>query len=55
MKKKLIVLLGLILIVIIEFGLRFFLGFCNAPLYISDVNYEYIAAPNQTFKQIKIV
>ena len=48
MKKNKILILLLFLTVTIEFSLRFFLGFCDAPLYISD---EYIAAPNQSGKR----
>ena len=33
--------------VILEVSLRYFYGFCNAPLYIEDPDYEYIYAPNQ--------
>jgi len=32
---------------IAELVLRFGFGFCNAPLYISDPDFEYIYAPNQ--------
>ena len=43
------ILIFLIVIVIIstEFILRTFYGFCNAPLYIEDKDFEYIYAPNQ--------
>ncbi|TDT46724.1 hypothetical protein CLV90_0782 [Maribacter spongiicola] len=52
MKKKYnIVILIIFLSITIEFSLRFFLGFCDAPLYISDESYEYIAAPNQNGKR----
>lgn len=41
----------LILIILLagltEIVLRFKYGFCNAPLYISDPDFEYIYAPNQ--------
>ena len=33
--------------VVLEISLRYFYGFCNAPLYIEDPDYEYIYAPNQ--------
>jgi len=49
MKKIYKILISLLLLtLIIEFSLRIFLGFCDAPLYIADNNYEYIATPNQT-------
>lgn len=34
-----------------EAVLRFKYGFCNAPLYISDPDFEYIYAPNQNVKR----
>jgi len=34
-----------------EAVLRFKYGFCNAPLYISDPDFEYIYAPNQDVKR----
>lgn len=36
---------------IAEAVLRFKYGFCNAPLYISDPDFEYIYAPNQDVKR----
>src|SRR5690606_2054823 len=41
----------LFLLVCIELILRFGYGFCNAPLYIKDADYEYIYAPNQRVKR----
>lgn len=51
--KKLykIIFISIIIGITIEFSLRFFLGFCDAPLYISDESFEYIAAPNQSGKR----
>lgn len=43
-KKGVIVLLVL---VFCECLLRFGFGFCNAPLYVEDPDFEYIFAPNQ--------
>ncbi len=43
--KTVAILIGLG--VILEVTLRLFFGFCNAPLYIEDPDYEYIYAPNQ--------
>ncbi|WP_300021519.1 hypothetical protein [uncultured Maribacter sp.] len=37
----------LLILFTVEIILRYYFGFCNAPLYISDANFEYIAAPNQ--------
>ena len=34
-----------------EIVLRYKYGFCNAPLYISDPDFEYIYAPNQKLKR----
>jgi hypothetical protein len=34
-----------------EMVLRYKYGFCNAPLYISDPDFEYIYAPNQEVKR----
>lgn len=34
-----------------EIILRYKYGFCNAPLYISDPDFEYIYAPNQNAKR----
>ena len=42
--------IGVILVIglaLSELALRFFGGFCNAPLYVSDSNFEYVLAPNQ--------
>jgi hypothetical protein len=39
------------LLLFIELILRFGYGFCSAPLYIKDPDYEYIYAPNQTVKR----
>ena len=42
--------IGMILIILLgisEIALRFFFGFCNAPLYVSDPDFEYVLAPNQ--------
>lgn len=39
------------LLICIELILRFGYGFCNAPLYITDPDYEYIYAPDQTVKR----
>lgn len=48
--KKLFLLL-LTFAIIGEFYLRYFQGFCNAPLYIESKKYEYIVAPNQDGKR----
>lgn len=37
----------LMLLSVIELVLRFGFGFCNAPLYIEDPDFEYVFAPNQ--------
>lgn len=43
-----IVLIVLVIITIVfELTLRFFFGFCNAPLYVEDPDFEYVYAPNQ--------
>lgn len=39
------------LLICIELILRFAYGFCSAPLYIEDPDYEYIYAPNQTVRR----
>lgn len=39
------------LLICIELILRFGYGFCSAPLYIEDPDYEYIYAPNQTVRR----
>lgn len=39
------------LLVCIELILRFAYGFCSAPLYVEDPDYEYIYAPNQTVRR----
>lgn len=39
------------LLLCIELILRFGYGFCNAPLYITDPDYEYIYAPNQKIRR----
>lgn len=39
------------LLLFIELILRFGYGFCSAPLYVEDSDYEYIYAPNQTVKR----
>ncbi|MDF7818970.1 hypothetical protein P1X15_15240 [Runella sp. MFBS21] len=44
-KKFLFILLALL--GVFELLLRFGFGFCNAPLYIEDPDFEYIFAPNQ--------
>ncbi|MCF2444232.1 hypothetical protein L0657_09705 [Dyadobacter sp. CY345] len=36
---------------IAELVLRYKYGFCNAPLYVSDPDFEYIYAPNQEVKR----
>lgn len=41
----------LILLLFIELILRFGYGFCSAPLYIADPDYEYIYAPNQEVRR----
>lgn len=41
----------LFLAVCVELILRFGYGFCSAPLYVKDADYEYIYAPNQTVKR----
>lgn len=41
----------LFLLVCVELILRIGYGFCNAPLYVRDPDYEYIYAPNQTVKR----
>lgn len=48
-KRKIYIAISicLILIVLSEFILRFFFGFCDAVLYQSSPAYEYIAQPNQ--------
>tara|TARA_R110001632_G_scaffold47191_4_gene119536 strand:- start:2189 stop:3118 length:930 start_codon:yes stop_codon:yes gene_type:complete len=48
--KKLLwtLVIGIFLLsIIIEISLRVFWGFCDAPLYVPNEKYEYIAAPNQ--------
>lgn len=44
--RKFLLFLGLILL-LAELILRFGFGFCNAPLYVEDPDFEYIYAPNQ--------
>ncbi len=39
------------LLICIELILRFGYGFCSAPLYIEDPDYEYIYAPGQTVRR----
>ncbi len=39
------------LLICIELILRFGYGFCSAPLYIEDPDYEYIYAPDQTVRR----
>src|SRR5690606_12796944 len=41
----------LFLLVCVELILRLGYGFCNAPLYVKDPDYEYIYAPNQSVKR----
>ena len=38
----------LLFIIITELILRYVFGFCNAPLYLEDPDFEYIYAPNQS-------
>tara|TARA_R110002012_G_scaffold190633_1_gene358189 strand:- start:280 stop:1203 length:924 start_codon:yes stop_codon:yes gene_type:complete len=45
--KYLIYISILLLLVTTELYLRYFQGFCDAPLFIPSNSYEYIAAPNQ--------
>ncbi|MCU0338853.1 MAG: hypothetical protein MUE30_03140 [Spirosomaceae bacterium] len=45
LRKSLLFLVGLL--VLTELTLRFIFGFCNAPLYVEDPDFEYIYAPNQ--------
>lgn len=49
MKKRIYYTLAVLLILILlaEFSLRLFLGFCDAPLYQESDKYEYILQPNQ--------
>ena len=49
MKKKIysIIFFITLILIITELSLRFVWGFCDAPLFIENRNYEYIAAPNQ--------
>jgi len=50
MSKKIIIKIGLWIggiVIASELVLRFVLGFCNAPLYIADPDFEYVYAPNQ--------
>ena len=49
MKKRIysIIFIIALILLIIELSLRFVWGFCDAPLFIENRNYEYIAAPNQ--------
>lgn len=44
-RKRLIILLAILGVA--ELTLRFGFGFCNAPLYIEDPDFEYVFAPNQ--------
>jgi hypothetical protein len=45
LKKTGWLLLGIL--VVTELVLRFVFGFCDAPLYIADSDFEYVYAPNQ--------
>ena len=52
MKKKYRFLLYiLVFFAVVEISLRFVFGFCNAILYQSNSDYEYIAQPNQIHKR----
>ena len=51
LRTKWTFLFVIVIILLVELTLRVFLGFCNAPLYVSNKNYEYIVAPNQTGKR----
>jgi len=44
--RNILLILGL-LVVASEGVLRYVFGFCNAPLYIEDPDFEYVLAPNQ--------
>ncbi|MFN4147524.1 MAG: hypothetical protein ACK4GN_16985, partial [Runella sp.] len=45
-----------ILLLIGELILRFVFGFCDAPLYIEDADFEYVLAPNQhRFRFLNVV
>ncbi len=47
-KNMTILFLALLLVVLLgEFYLRYYQGFCDGLLYVKSDNYEYIAAPNQ--------
>jgi len=53
-KKKVIwriIFVLLFLGILVEIGLRLLFGLCDAPLYVSNEAYEYIAAPNQDGKR----